>query len=1358
MKHFFYLPFLLISTFVWSQTTDLSISVEVTDATGTSISNVFLFQEFSYVTTISNAGNPVSNATFSQQLNPNVTLVSIESINPLGGADLATNLVFNGGTNTVSGLLPNLPTNASVQVRINLRAPTQLGGSSTTAQVFPPTGTTDTMPNSNTSIVSMDVNNVPLDFLIDYQQISPPSGTAISAWGDQVTFEFTITNNSTIEYPIDSFSLFQGMQSNANNGTALAQLISLECIGTTNGVMCPSDLGITTGNPTAIVPLQQMYSYNNQIVFPSQSSITFRVVYAYFEGDCGLASSLIRTRSFARVALANNNTSPTQSNVEVTDLLQSVLCPCTDVTISTVQTNPAGGALITDYTQTITFETTVTNNGPLDTNIRFFLQNLGVPWEIISVECISATGGLNCGTTAYQIGNTGQFWSVEDYMIPVGGQVVTRTVVRYLEPICPSDDVIVSNYRSTINMLVHLDCNPDDNNEFANVVLPQAPGTPDCISPTDFIITKTQVNPVLPLGGSMNEPIPWGDITYEITVTNNNLVPIPLSLVDFYGSSATAIPVTAVLQSVNCVSTTGTADCYTITNANIGVNYTQTNDVFWEITDAENWQLAPESSITFEVVVNWTPTCSSFVTPVTNGVTGTILDGQNITKTAVETSYLTPCVDLIVQTFPSLPTVPINSNFEWVVDITNSVISSTATDATFSTTVNSAFTITGTPTCTITSGNATCVTTFNVDTSTNIVSGVIPLLDPDATIQLRIPVVAPNYGGSFNNVAEVQPDPANNGEFDPSTNISISSVQVISPRVTKSFTPDEIIASQTSVLTFTIENIPGNAAQSGISFTDNLPAGVVLAGDPSWVQSNGCTADFVGLTNDDFVGIANLVFPNGVASCTFSVLVTSVTSGLYTNEFANFSNLNNIDATGVFATLNVLPLPPSADLNISLTTDQTQYCEGDEAIFTLTITNNGPDDVTNVAVEHYLNPLGFTYVSDNAGGTFTNATGIWELSNINISAAAGNNTFTAQITTTALNVDTSLTNQYESTAEITATSITDLDSDVATSFNVDDLADGLPDDDETELQVTVFEIITVPNLVVNDAEACVGTTTTLTIENPFLIYSYNWYDSSNPTQLLFSGISFETPIITADTTFEIEVINENNCPGNARQTVTVIAVACVDLSIEKEVDMDTPSIGESVQFTITITNNSNLDATNIVVEEMLPNGYEYASHSTSSGLYDANSQLWTLSTLAAGSSATLTLNVTVMDGDEYTNIVQIISQAEIDLDSTNNTAEATTFPDCLQIPSGFSPNDDNVNDVWEIECLDNYTDNELIIFNRWGTIVYKTRNYANDWNGECNQNIVLFEKNQVLPIGTYFYMLKLQGNTIEKTGWIYINY
>ncbi|WP_298417728.1 gliding motility-associated C-terminal domain-containing protein [uncultured Kordia sp.] len=1357
MNRLFYLFFLLISTTLWSQTTDLSVSIEVVDTNGNTIPNVFLFQEFSYIATVSNSGNTVSNATFSQQLHPNITFVSVLSINPLGGASMASNLAFDNGTDTITGMIPNMPTNSSVQIQINVRAPISLGGISTTAEVFPPTGTTDTMPDSNIAIISMDVNNIPIDFSVDYEQVSPSSGTGITAWGDQVTFEVTITNNSAIEYPISEFSLSQSIQSDAIYGTALVQLISVSCIDATNGVQCPSNLGLTTGNPSVVIPTTALYLYENPIIFPSQSSLTFSVTYAYFEGNCGEVPGLIVGRSFASIGFEDQSLNGVNSNIELTDLLFASLCPCTDVSIFTVKTDPPGSAIISDFNQTVTYETTVTNNGPLDTTILFYLQNLGYPWEILSVECISATGGLNCGDVVYNTMPAQQFWEVNNFFIPSGAQIVTRTVVRYNEPICPTDMIVPSTYRSTINMLEHIDCNPDDNNEFGNVFLPIAMGTDECVDALDFTLTKTQVAPVLPLGGSANEPIPWGNITYHITATNNNLVTIPLTMSDYYGAPPTnqIHEVTAILQSVNCIETTGTADCITVTNANIGIAYTNEDAIFWEITADENWELPAESSVTFEVVVNWTPECSSDVTRVTNSVTSSVID-LDITKVASANSYLTPCVDLIIQTFPSSPTVPINTNFEWIVDITNSVVSSTATDAVFSTIVNNAFTITGTPTCTITNGNATCISTFNINGNT--IDGIIPLLDPEARIQVRIPVTAPNFGGSFNNSAEVQPDPANNGEFDPSTNISISSVQVISPQVEKSFVPDEILETQTSLLTFTVSNIPGNTAQSGISFTDNLPNGIVLAGNPYWVNSNGCTADFVGLVNDDFVGITNLVFPDGAAECTFAVLVTSNTSDLYTNEFTNFSNLNNIDATNAFATLNVLPLPPSADLEISLISNQTDYCEGDEITFTLSITNNGPDDVGNVSVTQFLNPLGFTYISDNANGTYTNATGIWELPNISISAVAGNNTFSAEVVATILNVDVALTNQYESTAEITATSITDLDSDVTTSFDSDDLNDGLPDDDETTLQINVFEIHNDVDVMIDDVEICNGSSTTLSINNPNNLYTYNWYATSNPDQVIFTGTSFETPFITADTSYEIEVINQNNCPGISRALVNVTTVNCIDLGLEKTVDTPMPSIGETISFTITITNNSTDDATNIVIEELLPNGYEYVSHTTTLGLYDSNTQLWSISNLPAESSATLSLTVTVIKGDDYQNIVQIISQAEIDLDDANNTAQAITLPDCLEIPSGFSPNNDNVNDVWEIACLENFSDNELIIFNRWGTVIYKARNYANDWNGTSNQGTVIFKKDERLPVGTYFYILKLQGNTVKKTGWVYINY
>lgn len=183
MKQLFYLFSLLISNCIWSQTTDLSASIEVTNLSGSSISNVVLFEEFYYVTTISNSGNDVANATFFQEFNPNVVVLMFESINAVGGADLAINFSYDNIANNITAVLPNMPLGSSVQIRVRARAPKTSGGISTTATVTPPTGTTDTIQNNNTSIVSMDVTYTPLDFSVTYNQVNPTSGTGIFSLG-----------------------------------------------------------------------------------------------------------------------------------------------------------------------------------------------------------------------------------------------------------------------------------------------------------------------------------------------------------------------------------------------------------------------------------------------------------------------------------------------------------------------------------------------------------------------------------------------------------------------------------------------------------------------------------------------------------------------------------------------------------------------------------------------------------------------------------------------------------------------------------------------------------------------------------------------------------------------------------------------------------------------------------------------------------------------------------------------------------------------------------------------------------------------------------------------------------------------
>ena len=90
--------------------------------------------------------------------------------------------------------------------------------------------------------------------------------------------------------------------------------------------------------------------------------------------------------------------------------------------------------------------------------------------------------------------------------------------------------------------------------------------------------------------------------------------------------------------------------------------------------------------------------------------------------------------------------------------------------------------------------------------------------------------------------------------------------------------------------------------------------------------------------------------------------------------------------------------------------------------------------------------------------------------------------------------------------------------------------------------------------------------------------------------------------------------------------------------------------------------------------------------------------------------------------------------------------------DGLTIYTGFSPNNDGVNDVFFIEGVENFPDNELSIFNRWGNEVYFEQGYLNTWDGTW--------KGKLLPDGTYFYVFDYKnsnGEVIELSGYVQIH-
>jgi gliding motility-associated-like protein len=84
----------------------------------------------------------------------------------------------------------------------------------------------------------------------------------------------------------------------------------------------------------------------------------------------------------------------------------------------------------------------------------------------------------------------------------------------------------------------------------------------------------------------------------------------------------------------------------------------------------------------------------------------------------------------------------------------------------------------------------------------------------------------------------------------------------------------------------------------------------------------------------------------------------------------------------------------------------------------------------------------------------------------------------------------------------------------------------------------------------------------------------------------------------------------------------------------------------------------------------------------------------------------------------------------------------------LHFYSGITPNGDGNNDFWAIDNIEDYQPNTVTILNRWGGAVWSIDNYNNTdrrWEGNDKQG-------NVLPAGTYFYLVEVNGQTTK--GWV----
>ncbi len=87
------------------------------------------------------------------------------------------------------------------------------------------------------------------------------------------------------------------------------------------------------------------------------------------------------------------------------------------------------------------------------------------------------------------------------------------------------------------------------------------------------------------------------------------------------------------------------------------------------------------------------------------------------------------------------------------------------------------------------------------------------------------------------------------------------------------------------------------------------------------------------------------------------------------------------------------------------------------------------------------------------------------------------------------------------------------------------------------------------------------------------------------------------------------------------------------------------------------------------------------------------------------------------------------------------------------IPEGFSPNGDGINDTFYVPDFSTYQNISISVVDSWGSIVYQNTSYQNDWNGIANSGS---KKGQLVPAGTYYYIITIKGVTKKITGFVYV--
>ncbi|MBB6500684.1 Ig-like domain-containing protein [Pedobacter cryoconitis] len=510
--------------------------------------------------------------------------------------------------------------------------------------------------------------------------------------------------------------------------------------------------------------------------------------------------------------------------------------------------------------------------------------------------------------------------------------------------------------------------------------------------------------------------------------------------------------------------------------------------------------------------------------------------------------------------------------------------------------------------------------------------------------------VASTASGSLSNTATVT-NPT--GITDP--NLTNNTATVVAPvnrdidlSVTKSSSPKPVIAGQTLTYTITLSNNGPGAllAADVVTLTDNLPAGFTAS---TYTAAKGtfdkATGNWTGLTLDNGQNTTLTIVGTVAATSTGSLSNTvSVTAPTGTNDKVPGNN----------TATETTPIARQIDFSLTKTASPSPVAAGQNLTYTLTLKNNGISSLLASDIVSVVDnlPAGFTASSYTPStGTYTSSNGNWTgltLANgqsatlviagsLSSTVATGTLTNTATVTAPTGITDPDLTNNT-ATNTINTTRVMDLGVSKTASPNpavtgqaltytitltnsgpsalvaadVIQVVDNLPAGFTASTYTPATGTYTSSNGNWTGLTLASGQSTTLTIAGTV---------AANASGSLSNTVSVVVPTGVTDPT-----------PGNNTATITTPVSRVIDLGVTKTSVPKPPVAGQTVTYTITLSNNgtgSLLAADVVTLTDNLPAGFTASSFVPSAGTYTSANGNWTGLTLTSGQTATLTITGTV---------------------------------------------------------------------------------------------------------------------------------